>query len=158
MPFHLILYIKGDVKMFEKIRSFISLAIMFAMITITASLFFQKFVLHQPPQLFGYSWAIVVSGSMEPNIMTNDVIILKKSDTYEVGDVIAFQVDNPAYGGVPVTHRIVEITEKDGKLIYTTKGDANPVRDEDIIFYENILGRVIKIIPELNPLISKIRH
>lgn len=143
--------------MWERIKTVISLALFLFILTITASVMYQRFVLEQPPQFLGYSWAIVLTGSMEPNIMTNDMIVIKRCDEYQVGDVISFKVDNPEYGGMPITHRIVEISEVEGRKTYITQGDANPVRDEDTIYYENILGKTVKVITITNKLITWIR-
>lgn len=73
------------------------------------------------------------SGSMEFNIHVGDTIIVKKSDTYEVGDVITYKVD----GGY-ITHRISEMENN----IITTKGDANDMEDVPIT-KEDIIGKLV---------------
>jgi len=65
------------------------------------------------PSFGGYTPLIVESPSMEDTIMTGDLIFIKKTDIseLEVGDVITFY--NPLGDGKSlVTHRIIEITEK----------------------------------------------
>ncbi len=84
---------------------------------------------------FGYSIFNVATGSMEPVINQNDVIVVKKSDKYEVNDIITFKSDT-AY----ITHRI--IAANDGN--YVTKGDANNAKDVAIT-EDKIIGKVIKI-------------
>lgn len=84
---------------------------------------------------FGYSIFNVATGSMEPVINQNDVIVVKKSDKYEVNDIITFKSDT-AY----ITHRIVAVN--DGS--YVTKGDANNAKDVAIT-EDKIIGKVIKI-------------
>lgn len=56
------------------------------------------------PTFFGFTTAIVNSGSMEPALKVDDLILIHAQDGYEQGDVITYQSD----GGL-VTHRIVEI-------------------------------------------------
>ena len=92
---------------------------------IGVSLFFAnaKMVLHkQLPTIGGYGQAVVLSGSMSPAIEVNDLLIIKKCDTYKKGDIITF-VD---YTNDLVTHRIVAISEEE----VLTKGDANNITDK----------------------------
>ena len=68
------------------------------------------------PKIFGYSYAVVISGSMEPEIQVKDIVYVKEQDSYAVGDVITYE----KYGAF-ITHRIIDIV--DGE--YITKGDKN---------------------------------
>lgn len=77
---------------------------------------------------------IISSGSMEPELMIGDVIIIKQDDDYNVGDIITFNDNNSL-----VTHRIVK---KDGSQ-FVTKGDNNNTQDREIVNYTDIQGKVI---------------
>lgn len=92
------------------------------------------------PTTFGFSTAVVVSGSMEDAISVNDLIIDKAQKEYSVGDIISFES-----GSSVVTHRIVG--EKDGGFV--TKGDANNTEDRDIVKKENIIGKVVLTVPKI---------
>ena len=83
----------------------------------------------------GYSIFCVATGSMEPTISQNDIIIVKKSDDYKVDDIITF-----VKGNEYITHRIVSINEE----TVTTKGDANNAVDVAIP-KDKIIGKVVKI-------------
>ncbi len=91
------------------------------------------------PTLFGFSSAMVLTGSMEPAISANDMIVTQKKTAYEVGDIIMFES-----GNILVTHRIAEKTEDS----FITKGDANNVEDASPVKAEQIVGKVILIIPK----------
>ena len=54
---------------------------------------------------------IVLSGSMEPEIRTGSVVVIKKIDTYEIGDIVTFGEDTKE--NVPTTHRIIEARLQD---------------------------------------------
>lgn len=87
-------------------------------------------------KFFGNYISVVISGSMEPTIMTDDLIFYKEKDTYEIDDIIVFQFD-----GSLIVHRIIEDHE-DG---YVTKGDNN--NTDDFLRYGyikdyQILGKV----------------
>lgn len=105
---------------------------------------------HTPmAKLFGIGYAIVVSGSMEPEISVNDVVYLKEQDSYKVGDIITFVDFAPGQyvrtKDTPlVTHRIVDISAT-GQ--YITKGDANNTQDEVAIPADRIEGRIFAVLP-----------
>lgn len=65
------------------------------------------------PTVFGYSVAVVASGSMEPALSVDDMIFSRAQDRYEVGDIITF-----AKGSSLTTHRIVAVTDEG----YRTQG------------------------------------
>jgi signal peptidase len=92
----------------------------------------------QQPDIFGWSTAVVISGSMSGSIEVNDMVIIHRQDSYAVGDVVTFKS-----GSSIVTHRI--IGEENG--LFVTKGDANNTRDTDPLNPELIVGRVVKVIP-----------
>ncbi len=86
-------------------------------------------------ELFGYSVFNVATGSMAPTINQNDIIVVKRYDNYEVGDIVTFKSDNEY-----ITHRIVTVNENN----YVTKGDANNAKDVAIT-KDKVIGKVIKI-------------
>lgn len=59
-----------------------------------------------------------------------------------VNDVLTFTpMDSPT---VPITHRVIDIeTRADGKVMYTTHGDANEDGVNEKFYAENIIGKVI---------------
>ena len=98
------------------------------------------------PFIFGYATYYVLSGSMEPTIMTHDVIIIEKVNDpsdLEKGDIVTF-VSGPQYNGMVVTHRIVSDGVVDGK--FTTRGDNKQTnfKDDDPTPYENVIGKYVK--------------
>ena len=79
--------------------------------------------------IFDYTYFEVASGSMEPTIDKDDLVIVKLNSTYQEKDII--------------TYRVIQI---DINTI-TTKGDANNSKDAKIK-KENVLGKVVLIIPK----------
>lgn len=115
----------------------VMLILLAAVLAISAcTLAYGKFVKKSKiPSVFGYSVLIVASPSMTGAIEAGDAIIIKKSDSYAVGDVITYF---PADENFSVTHRIVRM---EGDKFYT-KGDANPSEDPDPVLIEQIAGKV----------------
>lgn len=99
---------------------------------------------NKPVSFFGVSFAIVQTNSMEPNIMTGDLIVFKDcsySDV-KVGDYIVFTAGN-GFGklkGQSIVHEVVEITE-DGIVTQGTNRVTNPGPDSDYVTSSNLLGK-----------------
>lgn len=99
------------------------------------------------PMPSGFGAAVILSGSMEPALSIDDLIIVKKCDDYDIGDIIVYQRNYEL-----IVHRIVEI---DGNNVIT-KGDANNIYDKAIDI-SSIKGRVILTIPVVGKLIEFIK-
>ncbi len=80
----------------------------------------------------------IVTGSMEPAINRGDLIILKKTNNIQIGDIISYKRRHTV-----ITHRVYSINN--GKII--TKGDANSAPDPYTITHSNIIGKVWIRIP-----------
>jgi signal peptidase len=72
------------------------------------------------PMPFGYGMAVVLSNSMEPALVLDDLVVIKRTQTITAGDIIVYQS-----GDGMVIHRVVGY---DGQTV-TTQGDANNVAD-----------------------------
>ena len=89
------------------------------------------------PMPFGCGVAVVLSGSMEPTIRIDDLIIVTEQEDYRENDIIAYQS-----GSMVVVHRIIQV-EPDTVI---TQGDANNAPDAPIR-KEMIKGKVVHWIP-----------
>lgn len=81
--------------------------------------------------------------------MTGDIIISQRAGVYELNDVITFHNSS----GDIITHRIIAVDQSAGNK-YSTKGDANRTGDDDFISDDQIIGKVILVIPRLGYLVS----
>ena len=98
-----------------------------------------------------YGAYVIVSGSMEPLIKVRDAVIIKRAteDNIKVGDVVTYRSLDPAFYGILITHRVINIEEEDGNLIYITKGDHNETIDRTPVSFGQIQGKVIMRIPKI---------
>lgn len=96
---------------------------------------------------------VVLSGSMLPYIEIKDIVVTKKvpAEELDVGDIITFIAPDSRYGGISITHRILDkyYDESLGSYTYRTKGDNNNVADSALVPNNNVLGKVILKIPKL---------
>ena len=111
--------------------------------------FISLFGLSSQQNLFGYSSYVVQSGSMEPTISTGDVILVKKESAYNIKDVVTFLDSSQR----TVTHRLISLDNTNNQSLYTTKGDANRTKDNDLINANQIVGKVDFVIPRLGFLV-----
>lgn len=91
------------------------------------------------PMPFGYGCAVVLSGSMEPTLEIDDLIFVKKQDSFQPDDIVVFRD-----GASLTVHRLLSIDSETA----ITKGDANNVADEPIAV-EQIVGCVVGRLPKM---------
>ena len=104
-------------------------------------IFFEIFFPRQTINVFGFKPYTVITKSMEPVLMENDLIFVKKVNLEELkkDDIITFYVDIYNDGDIEVvTHYINLVTEVNGERVYRTNGynlprDAWSLSDEDIL-------------------------
>lgn len=94
------------------------------------------------PSIGGVMPLIVLTDSMFPDIKSGDIIITKQADAEDikVGDDISF-FDPAGNGSSIVTHRVIEIIEKDGQLSFRTKGINNNTEDRVTVPADKLVGK-----------------
>ncbi len=103
---------------------------------------------------------VVISGSMEPNIHTGDLLFIAGIDPEDIkngtaedknGDVIVFNArDCPGWLNAPqepIVHRVVDKKNISDTWYFKTKGDANTSEDPVFVPEGAIIGVVIGGIP-----------
>lgn len=99
----------------------------------------------EEPFYFGYRPCLIQTGSMEPYMMTNGMILTKEVtsiDEIAVGDVITYKLVNDTGKTIRITHRVQRISE-DG--IIRTKGDNNNVEDSYQLTMENVYAKEVGV-------------
>ena len=94
------------------------------------------------PSLGKVTPLVVLTESMEPEIMSGDLIICKKINAGDVkeDDVISF-FDPEGNGSSVVTHRVIALVIEDGALVgFRTQGDNNDIEDRLTVPTENLVG------------------
>lgn len=99
----------------------------------------------QVPQVLGYSVFRVMTGSMEPEIREDSLLVVKKTPPEDIvpGDVISFFSPDPMLEGAVNTHRVVRIEKENGRTQFITKGDANVIEDTYPTDASALVGRAV---------------
>lgn len=119
-----------------------------ALLASVYSIAVRQFTGKQVAPVFGWSTAVVISGSMSGSIEINDMVIIHRQDAYKIGDVVTFED-----GDSLLTHRIIGETPEG----FVTKGDANNAPDSDPVTQDLIVGRVVGVIPGVGRFIELAR-
>jgi len=101
---------------------------------------------NEVPQVLGYYFFTVKTGSMVPTLPIGCYVVVKHStepDTIEKGTIVTFRFLN----GTIVTHRIIDVRQTQEGVRYQTKGD-NPDNDPDpeLLSPDRVIGTVELVI------------
>lgn len=115
--------------------------ILIPILIINCTLIIKSFTSEEVPSVAGKLPLIVLTDSMYPVIQSGDLIICSTAQPEEIeaGDVIAF-FDPAGNGTTIVTHRVLEVTELDGRTAWRTKGDNNNTEDRLLVTGEKLVA------------------
>jgi signal peptidase I len=98
----------------------------------------------------GQAAYVIVSGqSMEPLFRRGDLVILRQSESYEVGDVVTYR--HPSIG--PIIHRIIGRADAG----YVFQGDNNAWVDEYHPAQDELIGKLWLHVPRAGTLVERLR-
>lgn len=143
-------------KIINKIKNILLTVILVLLVIVVVASVFIK-ATGNTPSIGGYMLFRVATGSMEPEIMIGDVILVKEPSDYSaiaVGDVVTYESRFGVTAGRPVTHKVIKAPYEDnGEWYLQTQGVANDIPDEEINA-EQLLGVMVVKIPFLKELYS----
>ena len=131
----------------------VSIVVVVLIVYVCAFSLIAKFVKNESiPMPLGFGAATVLTGSMEPTLHVNDLVIIAKAPDYREGDIVVFQT-----GGMPTIHRIIKIEGDSGIVI--TKGDANNTEDDPSvpIVKSDIKGKYLFKLPLVGFVLKHLR-
>ena len=101
------------------------------------------------PNLFGYRSLTVLTGSMQPTLMTGDMVVGKwiRADQARPGDIVTFK--SAERGGKLVTHRVRSVQTENGRVAVVTKGDANDTVERWTVPANGRISRVEVDVPKI---------
>lgn len=134
-------YVSSDVESTEKKKNNKNTSLIFKLIVYPIDVLIFVFILFYAVTFFGFQHRVILSGSMEPYLKVNDLVVVKECNIgdAQVGDVIAFTV-----GDSVVCHRVYSMN---GDGTVTTKGDAVQDVDLEMTTKDNFIGKVVFKVP-----------
>jgi signal peptidase len=104
--------------------------------------------------VFGVQPTLVNGVSMEPTVMSGDVVITRDvtAESVEVGDIIRYRRDD-----IFILHRVVEIQKDDGEIRFITRGDANHTLDPPVK-PSQLNGKVVLTVPKIGWVTMAVRQ
>ena len=145
---------KKGYKIFNAIAKVISWCVM-AILCVIGAFLITYIAINKIAQAKGESAPLglytIISPSMTPDIQVYDVVFVVKKDPadIQIGDIISYYSTNSYFGSTPITHRVVEKFNTNQGITFRTRGDANPVVDDEIIMSDKVIGTVRFVIPQL---------
>lgn len=99
----------------------------------------------------------VMSGSMEPEIATGDIVVSKRISPGDarVGEVVTFR--DPAGSKRLISHRVRRVRNEGTSIRFTTRGDANNTFERWSVPAGGKIGRVWLRIPKLGYVLAQTR-
>jgi len=131
-------------KAFTITKRILSTIFTLVLIAILALVMMQKLT-GEIPGLFGYHLMYVLTGSMEPELMIGDAIIVKEIDAkqLQLDDIICYYGTHGEMKGKLITHKVVKAPyEEGGTVMLQTQGVANNTADEPIEA-EQVVGKMV---------------
>ena len=97
--------------------------------------------------IFGYKFLVELSDSMRDTIKIGDLVVIQDCLINDIkeNDILSYRDNNDAI----VTHRVIQVVEKEGKIFFETKGDNNKSLDVDLVPAGAVEGKFVKKIPQL---------
>jgi len=111
-----------------------------------------------PKAILGYSYFTVLSSSMQSEIPKGSFILVQETNPQELKlkDNITYMRD----ASTSVTHKIVDIYENyqnSGARGFKTQGVQNANPDKEIVYAENVVGKVVLVFPGVGALLLYLR-
>lgn len=108
---------------------------------------------------FGYSYAVVKSGSMAPAYPPGSIILIGATSPAALGpgDVISFRAPGQSRDRI-ITHRVVEARQGASGLEFVTQGDANDDVDSRAVPASDVRGRVLFGVPLIGSLAALLQQ
>lgn len=98
------------------------------------------------PVFWGWRSFITLGGSMEPTIPIGSVVVVQPvlPSEVRVGDIVTVAEREQQR---LVTHRVINVLEQEGRLVFETQGDANGVPDGVPRDPADLRGRMVYFVP-----------
>lgn len=99
--------------------------------------------------VFKYQPVAILTYSMEPTFTRGDAVIVQKLDSDGISNLKKGDIVQYRKGNVIVIHRIINVFVENNERVFVFKGDNNKSRDSDLVYSDQIMGKILFSIPKI---------
>lgn len=100
----------------------------------------------------GYRGLVVSSSSMEPAIPVGSLVVIRPETAPQQDDVITYRL--AAASPSLLTHRVTKVIQDGDQEVLETKGDAVELPDRKLVAVEDVVGKVVVVMPQVGKLVA----
>lgn len=143
-------------KVFKKILSILGTILLVILLAVVIVMFNAR-LSGEAPSVFGYQVFRVSSGSMEPELMIGDVILIKEAEPQDIkkGDIVTYKGEEGDLDDKFITHKMIEDPQLvDGKYVFHTQGIYEGAVPDPDWYEDQLLGEFVCKIPFIDSVYS----
>lgn len=143
-------------KIFKKLLKILGTILLIVLIAVVI-LMFNARLSGEAPSVFGYQIFRVSSGSMEPELMIGDVILVKKADVEDIqkGDIVTYKGEEGDFANKFITHKMIEDPQYvDGEYVFKSQGIVEGALPDPVWYEDQLLGEFVCKIPFIDSIYS----
>ena len=143
-------------KIFKKLLKILGTILLIVLIAVVI-LMFNARLSGEAPSVFGYQIFRVSSGSMEPELMIGDVILVKQADVEDIqkGDIVTYKGEEGDFANKFITHKMIEDPQYvDGEYVFKSQGIVEGALPDPVWYEDQLLGEFVCKIPFIDSIYS----
>lgn len=134
---------------FKKIFNILGTVLLVVLIAVVIVMFNAR-ISGEAPSIFGYQIFRVSSGSMEPELMIGDVILVKEADVEDIqkGDIVTYKGEEGDFDDKFITHKMIEDPQLvDGEYVFKSQGILTGALPDPIWYEDQLMGEFVCKVP-----------
>lgn len=143
-------------KVFKKILSILGTILLVILLAVVVVMFNAR-LSGEAPSVFGYQVFRVSSGSMEPELMIGDVILIKEAEPQDIqkGDIVTYKGEEGDLDDKFITHKMIEDPQLvDGRYVFHSQGIYDGAVPDPDWYEDQLLGEFVCKIPFIDSVYS----
>jgi len=136
----------------KKIFNILGILLLVILVAVVVVMFNAR-ISGEAPNVFGYQIFRVSSGSMEPELMIGDVILVKDAQPQDVkeGDVVTYKGEVGDLSDKFITHKLIEDPQYVlGEYVFKSKGITSGALPDPDWYEDQLVGVFVCKIPYIN--------
>ena len=139
-------------KVFKKILGVLGTILLIILLAVVIVMFNAR-ISGEAPSVFGYQIFRVSSGSMEPELMVGDVILVREAEVQDIqkGDIVTYKGEEGEFRDKFITHKMIEDPQLvDGKYVFHTQGIYEGAVPDPEWYEDQLLGEYVCTVPYID--------